>query len=83
LKIQKQSALEEFEETDSETKGAMTGFEFYWGTWTVLKLASGSLPFTTCSVTGPTHIPSPSFLLAQAIFEPNFLPYGYHNNSQI
>jgi hypothetical protein len=29
LKIQKQSALEEFEETDSETKGAMTGFEFY------------------------------------------------------
>jgi hypothetical protein len=27
--------------------------------------------------------PSPSFLLAQAIFEPNLLPYGYSNNPQI
>jgi hypothetical protein len=40
---------------------------------------SGSLPCTTCSVTGPTPTPSPSFLLAQAIFEPNLLPYGYSN----
>jgi hypothetical protein len=39
----------------------------------------GSLLFTTCSVTGPTPTLSPSFLLAQAIFEPNFLTYGYPN----
>jgi hypothetical protein len=42
----------------------------------------GHHPFTTCSVTGPTPAPSPSLLLAQAIFEPNLLPYGYPNNSQ-
>ena len=33
-------------------------------------------PFTTCSVTGSAPTPSPSLLLAQAIFEPNLLPYG-------
>ena len=42
----------------------------------------GHHPFTTCSVTGPTPTPSPSLLLAQAIFEPNLLPYGYTNISQ-
>jgi hypothetical protein len=31
--------------------------------------------------THPT--PSPSFLSAQTIFEPNLLPYGYPNNSRI
>ena len=31
--------------------------------------------FTTCCVTGPTPSPSTSFLLAQAIFEPNLLLY--------
>jgi hypothetical protein len=34
----------------------------------------GRYPFTTCCVTGPTPSPSPSLLLAQAIFEPNLLP---------
>jgi len=29
-----------------------------------------------------TPTPSPSFLLAHAIFEPNLLPYGYPNNSK-
>jgi hypothetical protein len=43
----------------------------------------GRYPFTTCLVTGPTPTPSPSFQLAQAIFEPNLLPYGYPNYSQI
>ena len=40
-------------------------------------------PFTTCCVTGPTPTPSPTLLLAQAIFEPNLLPYEYPKNSQI
>ena len=34
----------------------------------------GPYPFTTCYVTGPIPTPSPSLLLAQAIFEPNLLP---------
>ena len=35
----------------------------------------GRYPFTTCSVTGPIPTLSPSFLLAQAIFEPHlFFP---------
>ena len=39
----------------------------------------GSLPSTTCSVTGPAPTLSPSFLLAQAIFEPNLFPYKHSN----
>jgi hypothetical protein len=41
-----------------------------------------SLPSTTCSVPAPTPTLSPSFLLAQAVFEPNLFPYEYHNISQ-
>jgi hypothetical protein len=37
------------------------------------------VPFTTFSVLGPTPTLSPSFLLAQAIFEPNLFPYKYSN----
>jgi hypothetical protein len=33
----------------------------------------GCYPFTTCCVTEPTPTPSPSLLLAQAIFQPNLL----------
>jgi hypothetical protein len=39
----------------------------------------GRYPFTTCSVTGLTPTPSPSLLLAQAIFESKLLLYGYPN----
>ena len=46
-------------------------------------LRVGRYPFTTRFVTGPTPTPLPSFQLAQAIFEPNLLPYGYPNYSQI
>ena len=37
----------------------------------------GRYPFTNCFVTGPTPTPSPFFQFAQAIFEPNLLPYGH------
>jgi hypothetical protein len=47
------------------------------------RLPCGSLPFTTCSVTGLTPTPSVSFRLAEAILELNLLLYGYPNNSQI
>ena len=42
----------------------------------------GPLPSTTCSVPGPTPTLSPSFLMAQAIFERSLFPYQYPNISQ-
>ena len=39
----------------------------------------GRYPPQPVSVLGPTPTLSPSFLLAQAIFEPNIFPYKYSN----
>ena len=45
----------------------------------VQKFHVGRYPPQTVSVVGPTSSLSSSFLLAQAIFEPNLFPYKYSN----
>jgi hypothetical protein len=43
------------------------------------RVGAGCFPPQPVSVLGPTPTWSPSFLLAQAIFEPNLFPYKYPN----
>jgi hypothetical protein len=64
-----------------ELKNCNCSLWFYIRFWlpAARGLCVGRYPFTTCFVTGPTPTPSPSLLLAQAIFEPKLHPYGYPN----
>ena len=59
----------------------MTKFENCWGIQT--RPPCGSLPFTTCSVTGPTSTPSPSFPIGSRYFRakpfPVWIPQQFSN----